>query len=63
MLSEIEDIKDGAGKLRQKLGELLNCRQLNKEQRKAVEEAEDGLNFWRRTHLTALEKTFDDPRD
>lgn len=60
MLSKVEDIKDGARKLSQRLGELLNCQQLNKKQLRAVDEAEEGLAFWRRTHLAALEKTFED---
>ncbi|MBA7621570.1 hypothetical protein ES703_28934 [subsurface metagenome] len=63
MLSDVENIKTEAKKLSQKLGELWRCQQLNKNQLKGVEDAEEGLLFWRRTHLAILEKTFEDSRD
>lgn len=60
MLSEIKKIKDGAREHSRKLGEIYECQRLNKEQLKVIAEAQEGLDFWRRTHLAVLEKTFED---
>ena len=56
----IEQIKKDAGELQKKLLTIPKTESggYSKEQNEALIDAQDGLSFWRRTHLVFLEKAF-----
>lgn len=55
----IEEIKTDASGIQRKLLTLPGPGEdISKEQREAIVDAQDGLSFWRRTHLGVLEKAF-----
>lgn len=60
MDDSVRQIRKQATELQQELTTLAGRKSLGPEQHEAAREAEEGMLFWRRTHLALLRKAFGD---